>query len=29
MKNDYMVGAYNIGHWVTLIIGMKFKEICI
>jgi hypothetical protein len=26
MNNDYVVGAYYTGHWVTLIICMKFKE---
>jgi hypothetical protein len=27
MNNDYVVGAYYTGHWVTLIICMKFKEV--
>ncbi|PVH37861.1 hypothetical protein PAHAL_5G392800 [Panicum hallii] len=28
MKNDYVVGAYNTGgHWVTVIISMKYKEV--
>jgi hypothetical protein len=27
MNNDYAVGAYCTGHWVTLIIYMKFKEV--
>jgi hypothetical protein len=27
MKNDYVVGAYNTSHWVTLIICMKFKDV--
>jgi hypothetical protein len=27
MNNDYMVGAYYTGHWVTQIICMKFKEV--
>jgi hypothetical protein len=27
MNNDYVVGAYYINHWVTVIICMKFKEV--
>jgi hypothetical protein len=27
MNNDSVVGAYYTGHWVTLIICMKFKEV--
>jgi hypothetical protein len=27
LNNDYVVGAYYTGHWVTLIICIKFKEI--
>jgi hypothetical protein len=29
MNNDYMVGAYCTSHWVTVIICMKLKEVCI
>jgi hypothetical protein len=27
MNNNYVVGAYYNGHWVTLIICKKFKEV--
>jgi hypothetical protein len=27
MNNDYVVGAYYTGHWVIVIICMKFKEV--
>jgi hypothetical protein len=27
MNNNYVVGAYYTGHWVTLITCMKFKEV--
>jgi hypothetical protein len=27
INNDYVVGAYYIGHWVTQIICMKFKDV--
>jgi hypothetical protein len=27
MNNDYVVGIYYTGHWVTLIICMKLKEV--
>jgi hypothetical protein len=27
MNNNYVMGVYYTGHWVTLIICMKFKEV--
>jgi hypothetical protein len=28
MNNYYVVGAYCTSHWLTVIICMKFKEVC-